>query len=223
MHRRSQRARGRPPTHRRRRATGGGGTGKSTSFGVVYQPPPTPPRLTVARTSELAEARGIMSEACANSSSRPSTSTCIPARHTHAIQYKSGILSVNPRSGGALAAKVCDTLWVKHLLKWAKSRGKGPPGGGIKNLLCSRAVADPFYVCTTVVTPGVNTVLSPNRVCTRDAPPTMSSTLPKHLSAHTSPTLHADAVTASSAAPSSACRARQARRRRRRPSGPRPS
>ena len=41
-------------------------------------------------------------------------------------------------------------------------------------------------LCTTVVTPGVNTVLSPNRVCTRDAPPTMSSTLPKHLtSAHT--------------------------------------
>ena len=26
---------------------------------------------------------------------------------------------------------------------------------------------------------------SPYRVCTRDAPPTMSSTLPKHLSAHT--------------------------------------
>ena len=32
---------------------------------------------------------------------------------------------MNPRSGGALAAKVCDTLWVKHLLKWAKSRGTG--------------------------------------------------------------------------------------------------
>ena len=57
MRRRSHRAHGRPPTRRRRRAIGGGGTGKSTSFGVVYQPPRTPPRLAVARTSELR--RGI--------------------------------------------------------------------------------------------------------------------------------------------------------------------
>ena len=71
--------------------------------GISAPANPAPPLLTVARTSELAEARGIMSEACANSSSRPSTSTCIPARHTHAIQYKSGILSMNPRSGGVLA------------------------------------------------------------------------------------------------------------------------
>ena len=57
MHRRSHGVRGRRPTHRRRRATGGGGTGKSTSFGVVYQPPRAPPRLTVARTSELSRGR----------------------------------------------------------------------------------------------------------------------------------------------------------------------
>ena len=57
MRRRSHGVRGRRPTHRRRRATGGGGTGKSTSFGVVYQPPRAPPRLTVARTSELSRGR----------------------------------------------------------------------------------------------------------------------------------------------------------------------
>eukprot|EP00964_Phaeocystis_antarctica_P140302 scaffold105123_cov49-Phaeocystis_antarctica.AAC.1 len=70
------------------------------------------------------------------------------------------------------------------------------------------------------IPPHIAFILNISNYLTRLASFTLARRSERHLTAR-APTLHA--VTASRAAPSSACRARQARRRRRRPSGPRAS